>query len=211
MQRRKLNRVNLPPIYKFLAVCLRKHLDVEKLQEEVELLLKHNKWTARQRKNWHAIPLRSFQGGESPDHVSHSGWHYRSASDKFKDTSLMKQCPYIAKLIADFQAPVYKARAMKMDANSNLATHRDTFPFDEVCRIHIVVKSNEDVKMTIKDTEKHFPEGEMWFTNVREKHSVQNNSDEDRIHIVFDVDWCEKLSQLLAEAIKDPTNLVEYK
>ena len=183
-------------------------LDVERLQADVAQVLEHFDWIDRQRNNWHAVPLRSFQGGTSSSHVTHSGQHYRASSEKFCDTQLLEHCPYIAELMKAFDSPIYKARLMKMDAKSTLGAHKDNFPFEKTCRLHIVVKSLPNVTMTIDEKTWHLAEGEMWFTNVRQRHSVCNASDEDRVHVVFDVDWCPKLEQMMLKAVENNENII---
>ena len=173
------------------------NLDSEKLLSEVESVVRVQPWIPRTNNSWHAIPLRSIDGEISPQHVTHGGVHFASSASAFKDTELMLHCPYIAKIIADLQTPVYKVRLMRMDAKGILPTHADTFPFPNVCRLHITVKTNDQAIMVIAGKRMHLGESKLWFTNVRQLHSVENTSDKERIHVVFDVDWCDNLAKLL--------------
>lgn len=201
---------DLPAIYQYMGVKLMKNLDVQRLLSEVHQVEHHCKWIERSSmKSWHAIPLRSYQGGITAQHVQHAGVHHYSNASLFKDTELMKYCPYINELINSLGAPLYKVRLMKMDAKKTLAPHTDTFYFHNTCRLHIVVKSKPEVTMTVAKQKWHLEEGTMYFTNVLQLHSVQNDSNEDRIHVVFDVEWCDKLNEWLQEALKNVTENIK--
>src|SRR6056297_2449418 len=196
---------SLPQIYRHNGVRLLQQLDAEKLQAELNAALQQHAWFGRRRKNWYALPLRSHHGGVTEQHVTHSGVHYRSAANAFKDTPLMSCCPYLSEIVTDLQTNVYKIRAMKLDAAACIDKHQDKFPFATVCRLHIVVQSEKEVRMTVGKKTWHMAEGELWFANVRRPHSVQNDSDNARTHIVLDVDWSERLRQLYeASLASDP-------
>ncbi len=194
---------SVPKIYDFNAVRLLDHLDVDRLEKDVDQVVEHCEWIERDIKKWHAIPLRSYHGGTTAQHVQHNGVHNYSMATEFKDTVHMQYCPYIKELIDSFDAPVYKVRLMKMDAKSQLPKHTDIFYTATTCRLHIAVKTNSLVTMTIDKKQFHLEQGSIYFANVRKIHSVENASDEDRIHVVFDIEWCDKLQQLLEIALKN--------
>jgi aspartyl/asparaginyl beta-hydroxylase (cupin superfamily) len=55
-------------------------------------------------------------------------------------------------------------------------------------RVHIPIITNKDVFFKIEDQIKQLKEGEMWEINNSERlHSVENNSNKDRIHLI--IDW----------------------
>jgi hypothetical protein len=54
-------------------------------------------------------------------------------------------------------------------------------------RIHVPIVTNEKVKMLIDDKPYYFEEGIIYEFNNTLKHSVENNSDEPRIHLIFDI------------------------
>ena len=53
-------------------------------------------------------------------------------------------------------------------------------------KIHVPLKTSEDVVFTIGGTPYHFPEGEAVEVNNLEVHSVENRGTEDRIHLIFE-------------------------
>lgn len=202
-----LQLATLPPIYRHMGVRLACGLDVERLRSDIERVLQHCEWIERVGNCWHAVPLRSYQGGTSDQHVLHADVHYRSPASLFADTTHMQHCPYICELVHSLGAPLYKVRLMKMDAHSTLEAHVDTFRYANTCRLAIVAKSHPNVTMTVGDQCWHLEEGSLWFANVRQRHSVQNNSDVDRIHIVFDVEWCATLDKWYHAALSVKENV----
>lgn len=199
----------LPGIYNYMGVRLQSGIDVARLQADVAAVISHCEWIARQQQCWHAIPLRSHAGGTTAQHVSHVGLHNYSPAADFKNTPYMQYCPYIEELVSQFGLSLYKVRLMKMDAKSSLGAHTDTFYSATTCRLHIVVCSQPNVTMTVANKCWHLEEGSLYFTNVRQLHSVKNDSDKDRIHIVFDVEWCAKLEEMLNKALENATENIK--
>jgi quercetin dioxygenase-like cupin family protein len=46
--------------------------------------------------------------------------------------------------------------------------------------------TNKDILFTVGNTTKNLKEGEIWEINNQNLHSVQNNSKEERIHLIID-------------------------
>lgn len=77
---------------------------------------------------------------------------------------------------------------VKLKANSNITPHIDTGASLENCnRTHIAIVTNPKVTFTIDGETKHLKEGEIWEIDNTKEHSVDNNSNEDRVHLL--VDW----------------------
>lgn len=88
---------------------------------------------------------------------------------------------------------------VKLRANSNITPHSDRWDSLENCnRTHIAIITNPNVTFTIDGEIKHLKEGEIWEIDNSKEHSVDNNSDEDRVHLI--IDW-----------FTEPTNLKEIK
>ncbi len=76
---------------------------------------------------------------------------------------------------------------VKLKANTNIAKHIDYGESLINCkRTHIPIITNEKVKFTIDDETKYLKEGEIWEINNTKEHSVDNNSNQDRIHLILD-------------------------
>ena len=65
-----------------------------------------------------------------------------------------------------------------VDAGDNLIKNR---------RIHIPIKTNQDVKFTVGDETRVIKRGEATQINNSKVHGVWNHSDEDRIHLIVDI------------------------
>jgi hypothetical protein len=77
---------------------------------------------------------------------------------------------------------------VKLKANSNISPHFDSKDSLTNCnRTHIAIITNPDVTFTIDGEIKHLKEGEIWEIDNSKNHSVDNNSNEDRVHLL--IDW----------------------
>lgn len=76
----------------------------------------------------------------------------------------------------------------KLEPKRNIAPHGDYGYHLENCRrIHIPIKSNPNVFFFINHEKYSFQEGLIFEINNQLVHSVENNSDEERIHLI--IDW----------------------
>jgi len=75
------------------------------------------------------------------------------------------------------------------DIPKHVDTANSTFTYSR--RIHIPITTNPECIFTVGNESINMKEGEIWeMNNDKLEHSVQNNGDEDRIHLI--IDWCEK-------------------
>jgi hypothetical protein len=82
---------------------------------------------------------------------------------------------------------------INLPAGKSIGRHRDSNPvgnrFNRCHRIHIPVITNNECFFEIDDELKVMKEGEAWeINNVRKLHSVYNNGETDRIHLLIDWD-----------------------
>jgi uncharacterized protein YajQ (UPF0234 family) len=84
---------------------------------------------------------------------------------------------------------IIRAILVNLKANTKIPFHIDKGKSLEMCnRVHIPIITNKDVFFKIEDQIKQLKEGEMWEINNSERlHSVENNSNKDRIHLI--IDW----------------------
>ena len=91
---------------------------------------------------------------------------------------------------------IIRFEIVKMPTKTKIPTHRDKSPsLMEHSRIHLPIQTTNEVFFKINDEEKNLKEGEMWEINNIDVHSVTNDSDIDRIHVIMD--WKETPSKLL--------------
>lgn len=78
---------------------------------------------------------------------------------------------------------------VKLDASGgDISAHVDNvFTLSHSHRVHIPIITNDKVKFSIADQTKNLKEGEIWEINNREMHSVLNDGDTSRTHII--IDW----------------------
>jgi hypothetical protein len=86
-----------------------------------------------------------------------------------------------------------RAILVKLYKKSIIPTHVDsannTFKFSK--RIHIPIITNEKCIFNVGEESINMKVGEIWeMNNDKLSHSVVNDGDEDRVHLI--IDWCEK-------------------
>jgi len=76
----------------------------------------------------------------------------------------------------------------KLPAGSNIPNHNDFgYALLKCHRVHIPIITNDRVVFTVGGEKKHLQAGEFWEINNALDHSVDNLSDEDRVHLI--IDW----------------------
>ena len=138
--------------------------------------------------NWSVVSLRS-NGGRTkqiyPD--PHS-------TEDFCDTEILARCAYVREILNQIECEKEAVRFMLLGAGARIKEHKDFFMgFDEgVIRLHIPVITNPQVEFYLAGERVPMHEGELWYLDFSQKHRVENNGDEDRIHLVMDCkvnDW----------------------
>jgi hypothetical protein len=77
---------------------------------------------------------------------------------------------------------------IKLPAKKIIDPHEDHGDYLHcVARYHIPIITNLGVKFIIDGESKHVPEGECWEINNNKTHAVENNGEEDRIHLLIDI------------------------
>jgi hypothetical protein len=81
----------------------------------------------------------------------------------------------------------YKMQLSSLNKNGNIIPHYDlSLGFTFSHRIHIPIVTNKSVEFTIDGNTYFFDVGEIIEINNLKKHSVKNNGNESRIHLIFD-------------------------
>ena len=144
--------------------------------------------------DWSVASLRS-NGGKTkqiyPD--PHS-------PEEFADTEILDRCAYVREVLEKIECEKESVRFMLLGAGARIREHKDFFMGfeDGVIRLHIPVVTNEKVEFYLADERVRMREGELWYLDFSQKHRVENNGDEDRIHLVMDC----KVNDWLVEMIK---------
>jgi hypothetical protein len=136
--------------------------------------------------SWTTLQLRSVNGEAGNNTAIHATSLAPGVS--FKDTALLALCPYIKEVINFFKMEKTAVRLMKLDAGAVIKPHRDhdlNFEQGEV-RLHIPVSTNAKVKFFLEEEQLPMQEGSCWYLNLSLTHSVLNESDSHRVHLVID-------------------------
>jgi Aspartyl/Asparaginyl beta-hydroxylase len=165
-----------------------------KLMEDLEICLQ-SKWKSHFNKNdfsgdWQIISLRSKTGKETDIHAF--------SQKEYLDTPLMANCPYFKEIVDSFLCEKEAVRLMNLKAKSEIKTHTDNAGGydDGFCRIHIPILTNEKVEFIVNGKSLPMKIGEGWYANFSQPHSVKNEGETDRIHLVIDCirnSWTDEL------------------
>ena len=147
---------------------------------------------------WEVLSLRSPGGLSSsviPDIINGS---------VFMDTLLMAKCPSIKKITGDLRCPIMAVRLLNLKSGAKIKPHKDNeLAFEKgEARIHIPIFTNAGVEFYVEDQLVKMNEGECWYINANLKHSVSNNGESDRIHLVIDCVVNDELIDLFENAEK---------
>lgn len=142
---------------------------------------------------WSAIPLRSINGDVTNGFISPV-----EGASQYKDTVLLKDCPYITEVLGHFKCTLLSVRLLKLTAGTRIHEHKDADLCVEegLVRFHIPVITNTAIEFYLDKEKMVLQEGQCWYMNFNLPHSLYNGSDTDRIHLVIDAevnDWVKDL------------------
>lgn len=150
---------------------------------------------------WSVLPLRAPRGAEHPIlRITSSP----GCSD-WVDTEYLEHCPSIGSALERFKCPLAAVRLMYLGSNSEIFEHRDA-DLDAklgMARIHIPLSSNPNVTFLLNRSAVEMEPGDCWYLRLSDPHSVSNEGNCARIHLVIDAEVNDWLSNLLATASHD--------
>jgi hypothetical protein len=137
--------------------------------------------------DWSGVPLRT--AGSSPlplypDPTS-TDWH---------NTEQMDRCEYVPNVLEAFQCEKEAVRFLRLGPGAEIRAHQDYMLNieDGVARVHIPVLTSDKVAFHLDRKPVAMQPGEAWYLDFNRTHSVKNDGDEYRIHLVIDLianDW----------------------
>jgi hypothetical protein len=165
--------------------------DAERVKAELENFTKED-WTPHfntqyYEGDWSGIALRAAEN-------AHVALYPDPTAETYIDTDAMSLCPSVASILATFECPTESVRFLRLGAGASILEHRDYLLSieDGVARIHIPIKTSTAVEFYLDGKRIEMNEGEAWYLNFNLKHSVENKSSAERIHLVIDCianDW----------------------
>lgn len=172
------------------------HFSEEKLLSDLEICKSYN-FTSHFNKNdysgeWTSIALRS-QNGEV-DNI----FALPQGEEKYKDTQLLQECHYFREIVDSFECEKESIRLLNLKPGSVIKEHTDyNLGYEDgIFRIHIPITTNEKVHFFINSNEIKMLPSECWYGNFNLPHSVRNDGETERIHLVMDClrnDWSNNL------------------
>ena len=167
--------------------------------------------------SWKSICLKGFLGKEQSFLEDHS-----LKSNRYLWTRHIKYFPKIKIYLESLNTEIFLVRLLKLSANSKINPHRDkTFEDKQKkIRLHIPLITNDKVTFKILNKQYKYNRkvkkelikkvwinkdiaefklsiGNLWYVNVDNIHSVENNGNTDRIHLVIDLKPTEDMLKII--------------
>jgi len=160
--------------------------------------------------SWGALSLRGYSDDPAfitkPIEMSDK-WKEDNKDNSFKlqDTILFTDFPEVRDLLKQYGSKWHRIRLMRLaPGGGELERHTDQVDPDsggskgKLARIHFPLKTNDKVVFTVWDTKGkaqtiRMKKGECWFLDTRKAHMAINGGDEERIHLVVDIETEDEL------------------
>lgn len=152
---------------------------------------------------WHEITARQEAPG-SPHHDTECIWlrgpRALNLDSVFNDVVAVDYPPMteLAGAIYPLVAPVLRVLGstrlgrvliVSLKPGGVIDAHEDQGRYAKTySRFHLVLKSEPGNSFTCDGETVHMAPGELWWFNHRGEHSVRNDSDQERIHVIFDAE-----------------------
>ncbi len=151
--------------------------DIEQLRKEISQFAEED-WMP------HAT---GYPGNLSIPLISLNGEYNDAMHGPMKTTPALAKCPYIQQIMTNFGEVFSRSRLMRLEAGCEVPPHIDiNHHWYYRVRIHVPVTTTEDVLFYVGDRHVHMGAGEAWIFDSWQEHTVKNNSDKTRVHLVLD-------------------------
>ena len=166
-------------------------------------------------KSWSALSLRGYTSDPAfitkPSEMNKK-WQEENKDVKFEmqDTLLREKFPVVETILNDLpKDKIHRIRFMKLKpGGGELERHTDQVDTDsgigdgQLMRLHYPIITNENVIFKCWTPDNgvevvNMKPGEMWFLDTRKPHSAVNGGNQERTHLVVDVESSEKTRTLL--------------
>ena len=148
---------------------------------------------------WTAISIHGYGVNSSDIYKPGFASNDIKIDNKLQWTSLLDKPVMrpIREIIARLPCKFERIRLMKLAAGKSLRKHNDNIDQDienkQLIRLHVPIRTNKDVVFTIYDSDEddvgqelNLKTGRYYYLDVTKPHSVSNNSNIDRYHLVVD-------------------------
>ena len=173
------------PASDLIAIRLPRTYDVELLQRDVQTLQAARRAPQPgpyHKGEWTGIALYSM-GGRQSTFPSAAG------TDHYQETEELQQAPYFRQILRELECPKEVVRILFLPPEGHIKDHFDfhtSFQFG-LLRLHIPIVTHPEVAFLIDGQLMDWKPGELWYGDFSKVHSVKNNSQVVRVHMVIDV------------------------
>jgi hypothetical protein len=167
------------------AVRLPRNYDVELLQRDLQALCEVRRAAQPgpyHKGEWTGIALHSMGGKQSV-------FPSAAATDHYQETGELQRSPYFKQILSDLKCPKEVVRILFLPPEGHIKDHFDfhtSFQFG-LLRLHIPIVTHPEVLFIIDGQRMSWNAGELWYGDFSKVHSVKNNSQIVRVHMVIDV------------------------
>jgi len=158
--------------------------DIQKLNEDLNCV-ENDDWVKHPNTNaynglWVVSSLSSIDG-ETKQIIAIENMEYL-------DTQLMRKTTYIKSVLNSLKTKIEAVRFMKLGAHSIIKEHCDKGScFDDgFARLHIPITTNDDVEFMLNSEKTKMDIGKCYYIDADAPHSVVNNGNSDRVHLLID-------------------------
>ncbi len=136
---------------------------------------------------WRAHPS-GFVGNSALQLISTGG---QLQSDRLQGpqlpTPLLQRCPYLMQVLASFESVLGRTRLMRLAPGCDAKAHMDaSYYWHQRIRVHVPIQTHPDIMFHSGDSAVHMGAGDCWVFNTWNMHTVKNDTDQTRIHLVAD-------------------------
>ena len=125
-------------------------------------------------------------------------------------TPAAERTPYLREILSDLPLRLQVVRLLSLPPGGTIGEHFDFFANFQfgLVRLHVPIVTHPEVEFVIAGERCRWREGEFWYGDFSQPHSVCNRSDVTRVHMVIDCEVNRSLLEMLPEAyVADQTRM----